>query len=63
MPSVKEYIPYLSCSIPQETKEKIALDYSTLKNKAIYSNPGTTKTEVVELPVKEPGPGEVLVRL
>jgi propanol-preferring alcohol dehydrogenase len=44
--------------------DNMALDYSTLKNKAIiYSDPGTTKTEVVELPVTEPGPGEVLVRL
>ena len=29
----------------------------------IYSDVGTTKTEVVELPVPEPGPGEVLVKL
>ncbi|KIW03502.1 uncharacterized protein PV09_05269 [Verruconis gallopava] len=42
----------------------MALDYSTLKNKAIiYAEPGTTKTQVVELPVTAPGPGEVLVRL
>lgn len=40
------------------------LDYSTLKNRAIiYAEPGTTKTEVVELPVTGPGTGEVLVRL
>jgi propanol-preferring alcohol dehydrogenase len=42
----------------------MALDYSTLKNKAItYAEPGTTKTEIVELPVSEPGPGEVLIRV
>ncbi|RDW77469.1 hypothetical protein BP6252_05522 [Coleophoma cylindrospora] len=29
----------------------------------IYSEPGTTKTELVELPIPKPGPGEVLVRL
>ena len=33
-------------------------------NKAvIYSEPGTIKTEVVELPIERPGPGQVLVRL
>ena len=42
----------------------MALDYASLKNKAIiYTEPGTTKTEVVELPVNEPGPGEVLLRM
>jgi alcohol dehydrogenase, propanol-preferring len=30
---------------------------------AVYSEPGTTKTEVIELEVPTPGPGEVLVRL
>ncbi|KAK1979040.1 chaperonin 10-like protein [Colletotrichum cereale] len=29
----------------------------------VYTEPGTTKTEVVELPIPIPGPGEVLVRL
>ncbi|KAK0381869.1 alcohol dehydrogenase [Colletotrichum limetticola] len=29
----------------------------------VYTEPGTTQTEVVELPIPEPGPGEVLVRL
>jgi NADPH-dependent curcumin reductase CurA len=29
----------------------------------IYSEPGTIKTEVVELPIEKPGPGQVLVRL
>jgi propanol-preferring alcohol dehydrogenase len=33
-------------------------------NKAIiYSNPGTRETEVVELPIEAPGPGQVLVRM
>lgn len=33
-------------------------------NRAIvYAEPGTTKTEVVELPIPNPGPGEVLIRL
>ena len=33
-------------------------------NKAvIYSEPGTIKTEVVELPIEKPGPGQILVRL
>jgi propanol-preferring alcohol dehydrogenase len=36
----------------------------TKVNKAvIYSEPGTIKTEVVELPIEKPGPGKVLVRL
>lgn len=29
----------------------------------IYSNPPSLKTEVVQLPIPKPGPGEVLVRL
>lgn len=42
----------------------MALDYSTLTNKAItYAEPGTTKTEIVEFPVSAPGPGEVLIRM
>ncbi|KAL5359678.1 putative alcohol dehydrogenase [Aspergillus floccosus] len=33
-------------------------------NKAvIYSNPGTKETEVAELPIEGPGPGQVLVRM
>lgn len=34
------------------------------RNRAVvYVEPGTTKTEMVDLPVPTPGPGEVLVRL
>ncbi|KAF6809691.1 alcohol dehydrogenase [Colletotrichum sojae] len=29
----------------------------------VYAEPGTTKTELVELPIPQPGPGEVLVRI
>lgn len=29
----------------------------------VYSEPPALKTEVKELPIPEPGPGEVLVRL
>lgn len=29
----------------------------------VYSNPGTVAVDIVELPVPEPGPGEVLVGL
>lgn len=29
----------------------------------VYKNPPTLETEVVELPIPEPGPGEVVVRL
>lgn len=33
-------------------------------NKAvIYSDPPSIKTEIVELPIEKPGPGQVLVRL
>ncbi|CAO2648771.1 Nn.00g097200.m01.CDS01 [Neocucurbitaria sp. VM-36] len=33
-------------------------------NRAIqYAEPGTTKTELAELPVEQPGPGQVLIRL
>jgi len=33
-------------------------------NKAIvYSEPGTTNTKVIELPIQAPGPGQVLVRI
>jgi propanol-preferring alcohol dehydrogenase len=33
-------------------------------NKAIiYSSPGTRETEVVELPIEAPGPGQVLMRM
>lgn len=42
------------------------LDNMTVEgvNKAvIYSDPPSIKTEVVELPIPKPGPGEVLVRL
>jgi propanol-preferring alcohol dehydrogenase len=39
-------------------------DISNAINRAIvYAEPGTTKTEVVELPIEQPGPGQVLVRL
>nr|XP_036579750.1 alcohol dehydrogenase [Colletotrichum truncatum]KAF6787430.1 alcohol dehydrogenase [Colletotrichum truncatum] len=36
---------------------------SNLNRAVVYAEPGTTKTEVVELPIPTPGPGEVLVRL
>ncbi|OHE92732.1 alcohol dehydrogenase [Colletotrichum orchidophilum] len=36
---------------------------STPNRAVVYTEPGTTQTEVVELPIPEPGPGEVLVRL
>lgn len=29
----------------------------------VYAEPPSLKTKVVELPIPEPGPGEVLVRL
>lgn len=29
----------------------------------VFAEPGTLKTEVVELPIPQPGPGEVLVRV
>lgn len=35
----------------------------TSNRAVIYSEPGTLKTEVVELPIPKPGRGEVLVRL
>ncbi|CAI0652010.1 unnamed protein product [Colletotrichum noveboracense] len=36
---------------------------SSFNRAVVYTEPGTTKTEVVELPIPTPGPGEVLVRL
>ncbi|KAF2019100.1 GroES-like protein [Aaosphaeria arxii CBS 175.79] len=36
---------------------------TTINRAAIYADPGTPKIEVLELPIPEPGPGEVLVRL
>lgn len=36
---------------------------SSFNRAVVYTEPGTTKTEVVELPIPKPGPGEVLVRL
>ncbi|TDZ33667.1 Alcohol dehydrogenase 2 [Colletotrichum spinosum] len=36
---------------------------SSFNRAVVYSEPGTTKTELVELPIPDPGPGEVLVRL
>ncbi|KAJ0372764.1 hypothetical protein COL26b_008997 [Colletotrichum chrysophilum] len=36
---------------------------SNFNRAVVYTEPGTTKTEVVELPIPTPGPGEVLVRL
>ncbi|KAM0277383.1 hypothetical protein ACHAQH_005823 [Verticillium albo-atrum] len=39
-------------------------EWQQQRNRAVvYLEPGTTKTAVVELPVPEPGPGEVLVKL
>ncbi|KAM0335214.1 hypothetical protein ACHAQA_000256 [Verticillium albo-atrum] len=39
-------------------------EWQQQRNRAVvYLEPGTTKTDVVELPVAEPGPGEVLVKL
>ncbi|KAJ4390964.1 hypothetical protein N0V93_004563 [Gnomoniopsis smithogilvyi] len=35
----------------------------TINRAVVYSEPPTLKTEIKELPVPEPGPGEVLVRL
>lgn len=40
------------------------LDVSKLVNRAvIYSDPPRITTQIIELPVQEPGPGEVLIRL
>ncbi|TQN66614.1 Alcohol dehydrogenase 2, partial [Colletotrichum shisoi] len=36
---------------------------SSFNRAVVYTEPGTTKTAVVELPIPKPGPGEVLVRL
>lgn len=34
------------------------------RNRAVlYVEPGTVKTRVVDLPIPEPGPGQVLVKL
>lgn len=39
-------------------------EWQQQRNRAVvYLEPGTTKTAVVELPIAEPGPGEVLVKL
>lgn len=35
----------------------------TMNRAIIYSNPGTIETEIIELPIEEPGPGQVLLRL
>jgi propanol-preferring alcohol dehydrogenase len=36
----------------------------TGKNRAIlYSEPGTIKTHIEELPIEKPGPGQVLVKM
>lgn len=35
----------------------------TKQKAAIYDNPGTVSTKIVEIDVPEPGPGEVLVNL
>jgi len=36
---------------------------ATVNRAIIYSDPPTTATQVVELPIEKPGPGQVLVRL
>ncbi|KAF4980178.1 hypothetical protein FZEAL_3756 [Fusarium zealandicum] len=43
------------------TKDTVSLPPTN--RAALYSEPGTLKTEIVELPVPQPGPGEILVRL
>jgi hypothetical protein len=40
-----------------------AINRTNVNKAVIYSEPGTIKTEVVELPIEKPGPGQVLVRL
>lgn len=30
---------------------------------AVYTNPGTTETEVLSLAIPEPGPGQILVKM
>ena len=30
---------------------------------AVYSNPGTTETEILSLDIPEPGPGQILVKM
>lgn len=46
------------------TKDAMHLLSGTETNRAIvYSDPGTLKTEIVDLPIPKPGHGEILVRL
>jgi hypothetical protein len=35
----------------------------TVNRAAVYADPGTTKIELIELPIPEPGVGEILVRM
>ncbi|KAF4461009.1 alcohol dehydrogenase [Fusarium albosuccineum] len=47
----------------QATLNNSDVSLSETNRAVVYAEPGTIKTEVVELPVQKPGPGEVLVRL
>lgn len=40
-----------------------SLAQATVNRAIIYSDPPSTATQVVELPIEKPGPGQVLVRL
>lgn len=39
------------------------MEIPSIQQSLVYNEPGTVSTQVVELPVPEPGPGEVLIHL
>lgn len=53
------FIPPSHCSLSNMAEPQIP----TKQKAAIYDNPGTVSTKIVEIDVPEPGPGEVLVNL
>lgn len=39
------------------------MEIPSVQKSLVYDEPGTVSAQVVELPVPEPGPGEVLIHL
>jgi hypothetical protein len=54
---------FISQSSPTFYKASMSAYTETVNRAVVYSNPPTIESEVVELSIPQPGPGEVLVRL
>lgn len=54
---------YLHANCIHQLKMSESRNGEGINHAVVYSSPPSLKTEVVKLPIPEPGPGEVLVRL